>query len=76
MKEQFLEIIKRYEEQFGSARALEVQGRFKDLKEKVVEENEGLLEWLPERKRDVTLETLLQKTYQKLIDEMEEKMQF
>jgi len=76
MKEQFLEIIKKYEERFGSARALEVQDRLKNLKEKVVEENEGLLEWLPERKRNVTLETLLQKTYQKLIDEMEKEMQY
>jgi len=75
MKEQFLEILKRYEERFSSARALEVQDRLKDLKEKVIEENEGLLEWLPERKRDVTLETLLQKTYQKLIEEMEKEMQ-
>ena len=37
-------------------------------------ENEAVLEWLPLRKRDVTLETLLQKTYQSLIDGMEGEM--
>ena len=74
MKAQFLEVLKRYEGHCGSARALAMQDKLEALKDTVVEENEAVLEWLPLRKRDVTLETLLQKTYQSLIDEMEGEM--
>jgi hypothetical protein len=75
VKGQFQEVLKRFEAQCGSARALAVQDKLEALKSKVVEENEAVLEWLPLRKRDVTLETLLQKTYQNLIVEMEEEME-
>lgn len=74
VKAQFLEVLKRYEGQCGSDRALVIQDKLEVLKDKVVEENEAVLEWLPLRKRDVTLETLLQKTYQSLIDEMKGEM--
>lgn len=74
VKAQFLEVLKRYEARNGSASALAMQDKLEVLKDKVIEENEAVLEWLPLRKRDVTLETLLQKTYKSLIDEMEREM--
>jgi len=74
VKAQFLEVLKRYEGQCGSNRALAMQDKLEVLKDKVIEENEAVLEWLPLRKRDVTLETLLQKTYQSLVNDMERDM--
>jgi hypothetical protein len=74
LKEQFLVLIKKYEEQFGAEKTTAVQKKLDAMKEKVMEDNEAVLEWLPLRKRDVTLETLMQKTYQQLIDDMEQEM--
>ena len=75
MRGKFLETIKKYEARFGSIKALAVQDKLEDLKEKVILENEDVLEWLPLIKRDITLETLLQKTYQSLVHQMEVEME-
>ncbi|HEU20509.1 MAG TPA: hypothetical protein ENO00_14225 [Deltaproteobacteria bacterium] len=71
MKEEFMEALKKYGEKFGSERARAMQKMFDERKQKVMEDNEFVLQWLPVRKRDVTMETLLQKTYDELIVEME-----
>jgi len=66
-----MEALKKYGEKFGSERARAMQKMFDERKQKVMEDNEFVLQWLPVRKRDVTMETLLQKTYDELIVEME-----
>ena len=71
VKEEFMEALKKYGEKFGSERARAMQKMFDERKQKVMEDNEFVLQWLPVRKRDVTMETLLQKTYDELMVEME-----
>ena len=66
-----MEALKKYGEKFGSERARAMQKMFDERKQKVMEDNEFVLQWLPVRKRDVTMETLLQKTYDELMVEME-----
>jgi len=74
MKNRFEKALKTYEERFGLEKTQAVQMRLAELKAKVIEENEAVLEWLPAHKRSITMETLLQKTYQTLIEEMEEEL--
>jgi len=74
MKEQFAAVLQQYEKQKGPQKAVEIQRKLEDAEKRVVEDNAALLDWLPERKRSITLETLLQKTYRDLIDDMNEEM--
>lgn len=72
MKDEFIEALRKYEEKVGSERARMVQEMFEERKHKIMEDNEFVLQWLPVKKRDITLETLLQKTYEELVKEMED----
>lgn len=74
MKATYLDTLKEYNEKFGADRMREIEVKFKALEEEIISENESVLTWLPPPKRDVTIGTLLQKTYQDLIHEMEEEM--
>lgn len=70
VKDEFIEALRKYEEKVGLVRARAMQKMFEERKQKVMEDNEFVLQWLPVRKRDITLDTLLQKTYEELIREM------
>lgn len=72
MKDEFVRALRKYEEKVGSERARAVRKIFEERKQKVMEDNDHVLQWLPVKKQDITLETLLQKTYEELINEMEE----
>ena len=72
MKNEFIEAVRKYEEKVGSERVRALQEIFEERKQKVMEDNDFVLQWLPVKKRDITLETLLQKTYEELIREMDE----
>ena len=72
MKNEFIEALRKYEEKVGSERVRALQEIFEERKQKVMEDNDFVLQWLPVKKRDITLETLLQKTYEELIREMDE----
>ncbi|MBE9547693.1 MAG: hypothetical protein IMF10_09420 [Proteobacteria bacterium] len=74
MKAKYLDTLKEYNEKFGAARVREIEDKFRTLEEEIMSENESVLTWLPPRKKDETIGTLLQKTYQDLINEMEEEM--
>ena len=72
VKNEFIEALRKYEEKVGSERVRALQEIFEERKQKVMEDNDFVLQWLPVKKRDITLETLLQKTYEELIREMDE----
>lgn len=74
MKVKYLDTLKKYNEKFGTDKVRDIEDKFKTLEEEIISENESVLTWLPPPKRDVTIGTLLQKTYQDLIHEMEEEM--
>jgi hypothetical protein len=72
MKDEFMKALKKYEEAAGPERARAINDQFEERKRIIMEDNEYLLQWLPERKRNVTMETLLQKTYEGFMKEMED----
>ncbi|MBN2256106.1 MAG: hypothetical protein JW736_10390 [Deltaproteobacteria bacterium] len=72
MKDEFMEALKKFEQTAGPERARAINDRFEERKRVIMEDNEYLLQWLPERKRNVTMMTLLQKTYEELMKEMED----
>ncbi len=74
MKAKYMDTLKKYNEKFGADKVREIEDKLETLKEEIISENESVLTWLPPPKRDVTIGTLLQKPYQDLIHEMEEKM--
>ena len=71
MKDAFERALKVYENNYGLEKAAEIQGQFDQLKEKVIADNEHILEWLPLRKKNETIESLLQGVYKKLMSLME-----
>ena len=71
MKDAFERALKDYENNYGLDKAAEIQGQFDQLKEKVITDNEHILEWLPLRKKNETIESLLQGVYKKLMSLME-----
>ena len=71
MKEDFERALRDYEKKYGLEKAAEIQSRFDQMKEKVIAENEHILEWLPLRKKNETIESLLQGVYKKLMGQME-----
>lgn len=71
MKDTFEKALKDYEKKYGLEKAAEIQGQFDQLKEKVIADNEHILEWLPLRKKNETIESLLQGVYKKLMGLME-----
>ncbi|MCX5833228.1 MAG: hypothetical protein NTV99_01705 [Deltaproteobacteria bacterium] len=71
MKDAFERALKDYEKKYGLEKAAEIQGQFEELKEKVIADNEHILEWLPLRKKNETIESLLQGVYKKLMGLME-----
>jgi hypothetical protein len=75
MKEKYLEVIRKYEERFGRARAAEVQRRADEARERIWRDQEHVLQWLPMRKQTETLETLMQSTYGALAEEMERDLE-
>jgi hypothetical protein len=70
-KEKFLEALKIYESKYGSAEALKIQDRLSTLRKQILEDNEAVLEWLPMKKKDQTMESLMEKNYRDLIFQME-----
>jgi hypothetical protein len=72
MKAEFMEALKRFEQSAGPGQARAINDRLEERKRSIMEDNEYLLQWLPERKRNETMETLLQKTYDELMREMED----
>jgi len=66
MKDTFEKALKDYEKKYGLEKAAEIQAKFDQLKEKVIADNEHVLQWLPLRKRNETIESLLQGVYKKL----------
>ena len=74
MKERYLQVIRIFEERFGRVRAANVQRRAEEAREKIWQDQEQVLQWLPVRKQTETLETLLQSTYAALTAEMEEAL--
>ena len=73
MKDTFEKALKDYEKKYGLEKAAEIQGQFDRLKEKVIADNEHVLEWLPLRKKNETIESLLQGVYKKLMSRMEKE---
>lgn len=71
MKDDFERALKDYERKYGLEKAADIQGRFDRMKEEVIADNDHVLEWLPLRKRNETIESLLQGVYKKLMDLME-----
>ena len=70
MKDTFEKALKDYEKKYGLEKAAEIQAKFDQLKEKVIADNEHVLEWLPLRKKNDTIESLLQGVYKKLMGVM------
>jgi len=70
MKDTFEKALKDYEKKYGLEKAAEIQAKFDQLKEKVIADNEHVLQWLPLRKRNETIESLLQGVYKKLMGVM------
>jgi hypothetical protein len=71
MKDAFERALKDYEKKYGLEKAAEIQAQFDQLKEKVIADNAHVLEWLPLRKKNETIESLLQGVYKKLTGLME-----
>ncbi len=71
MKDAFERALKGYEKKYGLEKAAEIQSQFDELKGKVIADNEHFLEWLPLRKKNETIESLLQGVYKKLMGLME-----
>ncbi len=71
MKDAFERALKDYEKKYGLEKAAELQGQFDQLKEKIIADNDHVLEWLPLRKKNETTESLLQGVYKKLMGLME-----
>jgi hypothetical protein len=71
MKDAFERALKDYEKKYGLEKAAELQGQFDQLKEKIIADNDHVLEWLPLRKKNETIESLLQGVYKKLMGLME-----
>ncbi len=74
MKERYLEVIRSFEDRFGRDRAADVQRRADEARDRIWQDQEHVLQWLPARKQTETLETLLQSTYAALTAEMEEAL--
>ena len=72
-REKFIQTLIRYQQQFGPERAEGIQQKFSSLREGILAANEGELEWFPTWKRNQIVESLLEKTYQDLIAEMEKE---
>ena len=70
MKDTFEKALKDHEKKYGLDKAAEIQAKFDQLKEKVIADNEHVLQWLPLRKRNETIESLLQGVYKKLMGVM------
>ncbi len=60
----------RYQEAFGQEKASAIQDRFQRERERIVAENAAELDWFPAWKKNQILDSLLDKTYRDLIDEM------
>ena len=73
MKDTFEKALKDYEKKYGLEKAAGIQGLFDRSKEKVIADNEHILEWLPLRKKNETVESLLQGVYKKLMSQMEKE---
>lgn len=73
-KEKFLEALKIYESKYGSAEALKIQDRLSALRKQIIEDNETVLEWLPTKKKDQTIESLLEGCYRDLTLQMEREL--
>jgi hypothetical protein len=73
MKDTFEMALKDYEKKYGLEKAAGIQDQFDRLKEKVISDNEHVLEWLPLRKKNETIESLLQGVYKKLTSQMEKE---
>ena len=73
MKDTFEKALKDYEKKYGLEKAAGIQDQFDRLKEKVISDNEHVLEWLPLRKKNETIESLLQGVYKKLTSQMEKE---
>jgi diadenosine tetraphosphatase ApaH/serine/threonine PP2A family protein phosphatase len=71
MKDDFERALRDYEKKYGLEKAAEIQTQFDQLKEKVIADNEHVLEWLPLRKKNETIESLLQGVYKKLMGRIE-----
>jgi hypothetical protein len=71
MKDDFERALRDYEKKYGLEKAAEIQTQFDQLKEKVIADNEHILEWLPLRKKNETIESLLQGVYKKLMGRIE-----
>ncbi len=70
-RERFIQTLVKYQEKFGQERASAIQEKFWQLREKVVADNAAEIDWFPSWKKNQILESLLDKTYQSLIAEME-----
>ncbi|MBP1720700.1 MAG: hypothetical protein H6Q50_212 [Deltaproteobacteria bacterium] len=73
MKDTFEKALKDYEKKYGLEKVAGIQDQFDRLKEKVISDNEHVLEWLPLRKKNETIESLLQGVYKKLTSQMEKE---
>jgi len=70
-REKFIQTLIKYQEKFGPERASAIQEKFWHLREQVVTDNAADIDWFPSWKKNQILESLLEKTYQGLIAEME-----
>lgn len=70
-RERFFQTLLKYQETFGQERASAIQQKFWQLKEQVITDNAAEIDWFPSWKKNQILESLLEKTYQGLIAEME-----
>ena len=69
-RERFIQTLMKYQEKVGQEKAAAIQEKFWQIREKVVAENAGEIDWFPSWKKNQILESLLEKTYQDLIAEM------
>jgi len=70
-REKFLHTLVQYQEKFGPEKASAIQERFRQERERVVAESASEIDWFPSWKKDQILESLLEKTYRDLIQEMQ-----
>jgi len=70
-REQFIQTLMQYQEQFGQEKAAAIQEKFWTLREQVVAENAAEIDWFPSWKKNQILESLLEKAYRQLISEMQ-----
>ncbi|OPY92452.1 MAG: hypothetical protein A4E73_01122 [Syntrophaceae bacterium PtaU1.Bin231] len=70
-REKFLHTLVQYQEKFGPEKASAIQERFRQERERVVAESASEIDWFPSWKKNQILESLLEKTYRDLIQEMQ-----